>query len=173
MQTATWKAWLEIHPDTTVISPETGFNRDYREGAAYAEFHRSSRLWYPVPTRDDRLPEKHMVLAIPSDDPARLPVAIDTDHLHEHAVYLAKNADSWSLVLTAPDSGSRVYAIPHVEFSETISEQTMTDSTGRTWTITDEALTSPESEKCPRIPAHEIYWLSWVNHQPDTVLMPE
>ena len=173
VQTATWKAWREAHPDTTVISTDTGFQRDYREGAAYAEFHQSSRLWYPVPKADDRLPEKHLVLAIPSDDPGRLPLAIDTDHLHEHPVYVARNGGHSSLVLTDPDTGSRVYAIPEIEFSESIANQTVTDSTGRIWTITDEALTSPEAEKCPRIPAHEIYWLPWVNHQPTTVLLPE
>ena len=33
----TWEAWYAEHPDTKVMSFDTGFTRDYSVGAAYAE----------------------------------------------------------------------------------------------------------------------------------------
>jgi hypothetical protein len=33
--TTTWKEWKKRHPNTTVLSLDTGHARDYREGAAY------------------------------------------------------------------------------------------------------------------------------------------
>ena len=38
-----WKRWKQAHPDTKVLSRETGFDRDYSPGAAYSEY-------LPVPT---------------------------------------------------------------------------------------------------------------------------
>ena len=173
VQTATWKKWREAHPDTTVISINTGFSRDYNEGVAYSDYHRTPLLWFPVPAPDARLPEKHLVLAIPSADSQRLPVAIDRDFLQDHPVYVAKHGDSFSLVLTDRKSGCRVYAIPPLDFAEPITDQTISDTTGRKWSISDETLASPGAENCLRIPAHEIYWLPWVSHNPETLLLPE
>ena len=36
--TTTWGQWRKLHPDTTVLSLDTGFDRDYDEGVAYREY---------------------------------------------------------------------------------------------------------------------------------------
>ena len=36
--TTNWGRWKEEHPDTTVLSLDTGFERDYDEGAAYRDY---------------------------------------------------------------------------------------------------------------------------------------
>jgi transposase-like protein len=44
--TTTWGEWRATHPDTTVLSIETGFDRDYREGAAYRDYFNTDRLMF-------------------------------------------------------------------------------------------------------------------------------
>jgi hypothetical protein len=34
VQSTTWSQWSKQHPETLVVSPETGFSRDYSEAAA-------------------------------------------------------------------------------------------------------------------------------------------
>lgn len=44
-----WSTWLERHPDTTVVSLETGHDRDYTPGAAYGDYFGSSATMFPAP----------------------------------------------------------------------------------------------------------------------------
>jgi hypothetical protein len=42
-----WKLWRERHPDTTVLSPDTGHRRDYASWP-YGDYAQSPELLYPV-----------------------------------------------------------------------------------------------------------------------------
>ena len=59
----TWARWREEHPDGLVLSRDTGHERDY-DTDPYLSYERSSRSMFPVAHRDDRLPEKDLVLGI-------------------------------------------------------------------------------------------------------------
>jgi len=56
-----WAAWLKAHPDTLVLSPETGFERDYFGRAAYAGYETSDRLMFPASQRDFSVHPKTVV----------------------------------------------------------------------------------------------------------------
>ena len=67
----TWERWLELHPDTTVVSLDAGFERQYfppsEPGSAYYEYRASTEAMFPVFSVDDWLPEKDMVVGIASE----------------------------------------------------------------------------------------------------------
>ncbi|MDH5354236.1 MAG: DUF3179 domain-containing protein [Gammaproteobacteria bacterium] len=46
----TWQAWQQKHPDTLVLSDETGFSRDYARDP-YAGYEQSSTLYFQVNNR--------------------------------------------------------------------------------------------------------------------------
>jgi len=69
-QATTWKRWLEDHPDTSVLSPDTGHGRDYDRNP-YAGYEASPSVMFPVKRRDDRLPAKARVLGVVLDGRAR------------------------------------------------------------------------------------------------------
>jgi hypothetical protein len=72
--TTTWGEWRKLHPDTTVLSLETGHERDYSEGAAYRGYFASDDLMFSVSQTDGRLRNKDEVLALrlqPGGDPER------------------------------------------------------------------------------------------------------
>ncbi|MGH9320562.1 MAG: DUF3179 domain-containing (seleno)protein, partial [Vicinamibacteria bacterium] len=73
----TWGRWSEEHPDGLVLSRDTGHDRDY-DVDPYMSYERSSRVMFPVAHRDDRLPEKDLVLGITRGDAA---VAFPLDRL--------------------------------------------------------------------------------------------
>ena len=65
---ATWRDWTERHPDTLVLTRETGFERTYERDsfATYDEFLDSGQFAFPVgeAARDDRLPPSELVVAV-------------------------------------------------------------------------------------------------------------
>ena len=89
--TTTWKEWRTAHPETTALSIDTGYTRDYSEGAAYRQYSATDRLMFGVSKTDTRSRNKAdvlvMNLADGHDPAARVPVAIDAQFLRKHAVY--------------------------------------------------------------------------------------
>ena len=47
--TTTWGEWRRLHPDTTVLSIDTGYERNYGEGVAYRDYFATDALMFPVP----------------------------------------------------------------------------------------------------------------------------
>jgi len=63
----TWRAWQERHPDTLVLSTDTGFGRDYRRNP-YAGYERSRRLYFDVANQAPRdYHPKALVLGVKVD----------------------------------------------------------------------------------------------------------
>ena len=69
--TTTWGEWRRRHPETTVLSLDTGHRRNYAEGAAYRTYFGSDDLMFAVSRRDARLRNKEEVLVLRLPDPER------------------------------------------------------------------------------------------------------
>ena len=60
-----WASWQAEHPDTSVLSLDTGFRRNYTNGAAYSDYFNSADLMFPSWQQDTALIEnKEMVFAL-------------------------------------------------------------------------------------------------------------
>lgn len=62
----TWRDWQKRHPDTQVLSTDTGFRFKYR-GSPYADYKNSSRLMFPVAETSNAYRRKELVLGITID----------------------------------------------------------------------------------------------------------
>ena len=82
--TTTWGEWRNRHPDTTVLSLDTGYNRNYSEGEAYRSYFSTDELMFPVPQLDNRLENKDEILALRMMGGP--PLAISTEYLARHPV---------------------------------------------------------------------------------------
>ena len=63
LEVTSWSDWAARHPNTLVLSTETGHQRDYN-GRAYQSYFSNPRLMFPVEPLDDRLPLKTPVLGV-------------------------------------------------------------------------------------------------------------
>ena len=59
----TWRDWLRRHPDTLVMTTNTGHTRDYTR-SPYLGYAKRSRLYFPVSHRSRRYRNKEMVLGV-------------------------------------------------------------------------------------------------------------
>jgi len=59
----TWRDWQERHPDTLVLSTQTGYSRNY-SSTPYGGYEESGRIWFPVANRDERYHPKEQVIGL-------------------------------------------------------------------------------------------------------------
>lgn len=58
-----WKTWKSLHPNTDVLSTETGYNRNY-DSEAYDLYRKTNSLWFPVSASSNEFPNKEWVLGL-------------------------------------------------------------------------------------------------------------
>ena len=174
--TTTWKEWRTEHPDTTVLSLDTGYRRDYAEGAAYRDYFATDRLMFQVSNTDARLRNKAEVLVMRLQDrtaPDRpVPVAIDARVLLRHPVYAFTVASQRLVVVTSPGGANRVY-LADATFPDQRERVSIVDDHGDAWRVTESALVLERDSTIqrPRVPAQRAFWFGWYAQFPTTVLI--
>jgi hypothetical protein len=174
--TTTWREWRDAHPDTRVLSLDTGFERDYSEGAAYREYFATDELMFGVPKTDARLRNKDEVLALLVE---REPVAIAARLLAGNRLYTFEAAGRNLVVVTSPQGANRVYDLgagppPALRLRHDGLLEVQHEVRYR---VMEEALV-PEREAdqrrgpwFPRVPARRAFWFGWAAQYPHTRLL--
>ncbi len=186
---ARWAEWRAEHPDTRVLSLETGHERPYHPGAAYASYFASPDLMFPVslPARGpDGLDPKKRVFGLLLDG---APKAYPVERVVGEGVVNDAVGDA-PVVVLAPraairvdgnsvrhgpatyDAGAevRAYARSAHTFVAGTDAATVRDGQGRTWRVTEDALVGPDGERAERLPGHLAYWFGWRSFFPRTLL---
>jgi hypothetical protein len=175
--TTTWGEWRQRHPETMVLSLETGYLRDYSEGAAYSDYFATNDLMFDVPETDDRLRNKDevLVMRISTDDSTSNPQpwAIDIDFLDQNPVYPFMEGNRSFLVLTSEGGANRVFETGAVQFELGTDPLAIIDISGRRWRFEEDAMVSEDgaAQRLPRWPANRAFWFGWYAQFPDTVLI--
>ena len=169
--TTTWKEWRRRHPETLVLSLDTGHRRDYSEGAAYREYFSSDRLMFGVPKIDARLPNKAEVLALRLPQGPGESLAVAADFLASRPVYQDRIAGVNFVVLTDASGANRVYEARGVTFVNWDKVSMVSDSNGGRWKMDEDALSASTGETLKRLPAHRAFWFGWNAAFPATRLV--
>lgn len=169
--TTTWGEWKKRHPDTKVLSLETGHKRDYGEGAAYREYFATDELMFGVPKLDERLKNKDEVLGLVFSQHPDKPLAIGVKFLSENPVFHKNVGELEFVVLTDTSSASRVYEAKGTKFKSWNQESTVTDINDVKWEVTESKLVSASGEELFRLPAHRAFWFGWFSAYSNTELV--
>ena len=166
--TTTWQEWKKRHPETLVLSLDTGHQRDYSEGAAYREYFATDRLMFGVPKLDARLSNKAEVLALRSPTEQ---LAITAEFLAAHRAYHDRLGTQEFVVFTDPSGANRVYESGDVRFESWDGDAAARDRSGRSWKVTEDSLVGPGGRGFKRLPAHRAFWFGWYSAYPGTRLV--
>lgn len=173
--TTTWEEWQRKHPETTVLTLDTGFDRDYREGAAYREYFATDELMFDVPTLDDRLDNKDEVVVLLVSDAAgiRQPLAIATAYLDDNRLIHVDHAERQLVVVTSRNGANRVYDAGEVRFVRQLDDDRVVDERGEVWRVDEAALIAESNSTPPRIrqAAQRAFWFGWYSQFPETTLI--
>lgn len=157
--TTTWGHWKSLHPETTVLSLDTGYSRDYGEGIAYHDYFSTDELMFTVQSFDHVLRNKSEVLVLPwANNPK---VSISAELLKRKPLYQTKISDKSILVVTDSTGANRVY-LTGVDFAKQESETKLLDKSGRRWNVTEDKIQCISTKvKAPRLAAHRAFWFGW------------
>jgi hypothetical protein len=175
----TWQAWKTLHPETTVVSRNTGFSRNY-DRYPYGNYDdiNNGSLLFPQSTVDRRLPLKDTVLGIRNAGVAR---AYSMSLLGRGDARRAINDEVNGLpVLVVYDRGSEML----LGFSRRLSDPTMPEEvtltlelvdqgsfpfqprdreTGSLWSLMGGAVEGPlaGAQLQPLADAYGSFWFAW------------
>ena len=178
VELTTWAEWLRRHPDTTVLSNETGFYPatfyapEGHPDAIYTDYFDSPDTMFPVWIRSEVLPPKEMVLGLRAGGESK---AYQIAALNLVRV-LNDQLGGLSVVVIASSTSeaARVYERRDIRFLPPESDgdlpNSLTDAGGRVWTVTEQALVSDEGETLGRVPTHHSFWFGWYQFHPETAL---
>lgn len=186
-----WSDWLAQHPDTLVLDRETGVypGEFYESGVLYGQYFASDETMFPVWQRSELLEDKDFVYTLFLEG---VPKAYDlnalaaeevvNDTIGQTPVVLVAARDTVTVDGVDRRSGSVTYTNggevrafdrgqEYFEPGPTINS--VVDSEGRLWQVTEEALIGPDGQTAPRLNGHLAYWFGWYAFFPETELYPE
>ena len=165
--TTTWGEWKKRHPDSIVLSLDTGFKRDYGEGVAYRNYFATDELMFTVPEIDARLLNKDEVFALRNEEEE---LAISKKFLKKKRVHHDKVGRQSIVVLTDKEGAIRAYDVGQTRFKTWNETDAAIDQKGNTWRVFEDRLTSG-NKRLMRVPSHEAFWFGWVSQYPKTRLV--
>lgn len=157
-----WADWYQRHPDTRVLSPDTGFDHPYIPGAAHAGNANSPEPLFPVALSDYRMAPKDLVFGIRlADGNKAWPLtafaggAVINDAIGPVDIVLIGDAEGRTV---------RAYRRDGREFSATASPRVLYAAGQEAWRVSEERLVGPDGESLPRLPGLTAYWFAWSGH---------
>ncbi|WP_459213023.1 DUF3179 domain-containing protein [Aquimarina rhabdastrellae] len=170
--TTTWGTWKKRHPQTLVLSLDTGHQRDYNEGVAYQDYFATHQLMFNTPIKNTELKNKQSILAIKLEQYPNQPLAISTKFLKRNPIYSYTIGTIPMVILTDKTMANRVYNSQDIIFiSYNQKEHTVTDSLNEIWTIYEDRLEHSSGKTLLRIPTFNAFWFGWKASYPNTILI--
>lgn len=172
----TWDAWRTLHPDTRVLSDQTGHSRDYTL-YPYGSYRAvdNSGLLFPL-TIDERRPPKEIVLGVPDGDAG---AAYPFGELERFGPVAAIEHDPGSAdAVVFWDLESRSAALYRrsldgADLTFEVSGDAIVDrQTGSQWTVDGFAVAGPHAgRRLEPVPeAYVAYWFAWAAFEPNTLI---
>jgi Protein of unknown function (DUF3179) len=162
-----WSEWRSRHPETRVLSLDTGFRRDYGPGVAYREYFASPELMFPALVKDRRLRQKDLIFGV------RVPGGVKAWPLASLADGAVINDHiGFTDVVVIGDAsgrGARAYERRRRRFARGASPDEVLAG-DVLWRVTEGALVGPGGESLPRLPGHVAYWFAWAGYFENALL---
>jgi len=103
-----WDRWRQAHPDTSVLSLQTGHRRDYSR-SPYKAYFEHDRLMFPVPGVKPKLPNKEPVIGIRVGEKAK---AYPLREIRKAGGVIKDNIADQPITIEADDNGVSVSQAP-------------------------------------------------------------
>ena len=170
----TWGEWLAQHPDTSVISNETGvygpesYLAEEDPRSIYFSYREASGTMFPVAGIGDALPIKQQVFGLAFGGVA---VAYPRDLLAQQPLLNDNVGGQDVVIVTVTGGGGRAFDGRGLDF-ELSDDRHIRSDDGRTWRIFEDALenTADPADRLSRLPSRDAYWFGWHAFYPHTEL---
>ncbi len=173
MEHMTWGQWKVMHPDTLVLSKNTGFFKAYEVNVIeISGYTTNEEIHFPIRVNDTRLHPKTVVFGVKIDDKFK---ASPKDEVSKTGVVNDNLGGKDLLVLYDLKTGLvRVFS-RKIDGRVLIFEQTdggvFDRETGSRWNFEGEAVSGVyRGKRLEKLDALESYWFAWAAYYPETDL---
>ncbi len=160
-----WKNWLDRHPDTKVLSLETGHARDYTPGQPYGKYFASPDLMFPALVADTRLKPKDYVFVLRAGEHEKSwPLSefaggrVINDGVGDLDVVLI--GDAATRTVRAYDAGGLNFAAAAGSLQSVVAN-------GEAWRVDEDSLVNANQRRLARLPGHVAYWFALSGFKPE------
>jgi hypothetical protein len=163
-----WRDWTRLHPETQVLSTNTGFARAYGTDP-YSGYYRSTGTFFPVENADDRLSTKEIIFGIQIANQFKAyPSAI----LDERGVVNDVFSNTSLVFLRVGNLAVRAFVSEILGQRLTFASfngQIRDGETNSTWNKYGQAIQGPlQGEAMTRVAGHKAFWFAWADFHPET-----
>ena len=163
-----WGDWKKLHPDTLVLTTDTGHLRSYATDP-YGDYYTDPRIIFPVDNMDDRLHPKEVILGYHANGIYKAYAQNDVE-IH-NIINDAVGNTSVMLVSLFPHNTrgyDRTLNGEVLEF-EYVDEKIIDTKTKSVWNYDGLAISgSLEGSQLSRLSLEPGFWFSWVAFYPNT-----
>ena len=164
----TWGDWKKIHPDTLVLTTDTGHLRSYATDP-YGDYYTDPRVIFPVDNMDDRMHPKEIILGFFEDGIYK---AYKQNDVELHTVINDDVGQTPVMLVSLYSQNSRAFErtldgqLLEFEFSD---EKILDTKTKSEWNYDGLAVSGPlEGSQLTRMSMYPGFWFEWVAFHPQT-----
>ncbi len=155
-----WARWKTSHPNSKILSVNTGHRRNYGSGVVYSEYFGSPDLMFPAQVNQHDHRQKDYVFAVRQFGAAR---AWPVRAFKKRKVINDAIADT-PLVLLGDAKTRSVRAYERGKHTFKSEDGALQSDDGKLWRVSENELTSPDGQTLPRVAGHIAYWFAWDNY---------
>ncbi len=164
----TWGDWKKIHPDTLVLTTDTGHLRSYATDP-YGDYYTDPRIIFPVDNSDDRMHPKEIILGFHEDGIYK---AYKQNDVELHNIINDDIGETPIMLVSLFSQNSRAFdrtvngEILEFEF---VDGKIIDTTTKSEWNYDGIAVSGPlEGNKLTRMSIEPGFWFEWIAFHPET-----
>ena len=166
----TWGDWKKIHPDTLVLTTDTGHIRSYATDP-YGSYYTEPRIMFPVEHSDDRMNPKEIVIGFNQGDVYK---AFKQNEIESNVLINDFVGDTPILLVSLFSENSRAFerAIDGKTLDFEYTDGKILDSqTNSEWNYDGVSISGKhQGKQLQRMPIEPGFWFSWVAFHPETLV---
>ena len=166
----TWGDWKKLHPDTLVLTTDTGYIRSYATDP-YGNYYTEPRIMFPVEHSDDRLFPKEIIIGFNEDGIYK---AYKQNDIESNVIINDLIGETPVMLVSLFSENSRAFEriVNDVQLDFVFNDGKILDvQTNSEWNYDGLSISGKyQGEKLHRMPIEPGFWFEWVAFHPETLV---
>ena len=166
----TWGDWKKLHPDTLVLTTDTGYIRSYATDP-YGNYYTEPRIMFPVEHSDDRLFPKEIIIGFNEDGIYK---AYKQNDIESNVIINDLIGETPVMLVSLFSENSRAFEriVNDVQLDFVFNDGKILDAqTNSEWNYDGLSISGKyQGEKLHRMPIEPGFWFEWVAFHPETLV---
>ena len=166
----TWGDWKTLHPNTLVLTTDTGYIRSYATDP-YGNYYTEPRIMFPVEHSDDRMHPKEIILGFNQDGIYK---AYKQNDIESNIIINDSVGETPIMLVSLFSQNSRAFERTlddHVLDFVYVDKKIIDTQTNSEWNYDGQSISGEsEGKQLERIPTEPGFWFAWIAFHPETLV---